>query len=161
MGQYVIRRLLALLPTLIFASLIVFLAVRAIPGDIIDQMLAQNDISSGQDREKIEAALGLDQPIHEQYFRWLGASAQGDLGTSLWTGTPVSSLIAERLPITFELGLLALLVSITVAIPIGIYSAIRQDTAGDYLARSFSIIMLSVPSFWLGTLVMVFPSVWW
>lgn len=161
MGQYVIRRLLALLPTLIFASLIVFLAVRAIPGDIIDQMLAQNDISSGQDREKIEAALGLDRPIHEQYFRWLGAAAQGDLGASLWTNTPVSSLIAERLPITFELGFLALLVSITVAIPIGIYSAIRQDTAGDYLARSFSIIMLSVPSFWLGTLVMVFPSVWW
>jgi peptide/nickel transport system permease protein len=161
LGQYVIRRLLALLPTLIFASLIVFLAVRAIPGDIIDQMLAQNDISSGQDREKIEAALGLDQPIHEQYFRWLGAAAQGDLGASLWTNTPVSSLIAERLPITFELGFLALLVSITVAIPIGIYSAIRQDTAGDYLARSFSIIMLSVPSFWLGTLVMVFPSVWW
>src|SRR5690606_15552525 len=80
---------------------------------------------------------------------------------SLWTNTPVTSQILDRLPITFELGLLALIVSITVAIPIGIYSAIRQDTAGDYVARSFSILMLSVPSFWLGTLVMVFPSVWW
>jgi len=160
-GQYVARRLLALIPTLIFASLIVFLAVRLIPGDAIDQMLAQNDISTGQDRAKIEAALGLDRPIHEQYVRWLAAIAQGDLGNSLWTNTPVASQIFDRLPITFELGFLALIVSITVAIPIGIYSAVRQDTPGDYLARSFSIVMLSVPSFWLGTLVMVFPSVWW
>lgn len=161
MRDYVLRRLLALLPTLIFASLIVFLAIRAIPGDIIDQMLAQNDLGSGQDRQKIEAALGLDKPVHEQYVRWLLAASQGDLGSSLWTNTPVSSLIAERLPVTFELGLLALMVSVSVAIPIGIYSAIRQDTMGDYLARSFSIIMLSIPGFWLGTLVMVFPSVWW
>lgn len=161
MGEYVTRRLLALIPTLIFASLIVFLAVRAIPGDVIDQMLAQNDISSGQDRAKIEAALGLDRPIYEQYFRWLGSITQGDLGNSLWTNTPVGEQILERLPITFELGLLALIVSITAAIPIGIYSAVRQDTAGDYIARSFSILMLSVPSFWLGTLVMVFPAVWW
>jgi peptide/nickel transport system permease protein len=152
---------MALVPTLIFASLIVFLAIRAIPGDIIDQMLAQNDLGSGQDRQKIEAALGLDKPVHEQYVRWLLAASQGDLGSSLWTNTPVSSLIAERLPVTFELGLLALMVSVSVAIPIGIYSAIRQDTMGDYLARSFSIIMLSIPGFWLGTLVMVFPSVWW
>jgi peptide/nickel transport system permease protein len=159
--DYVLRRLMALVPTLIFASLIVFLAIRAIPGDIIDQMLAQNDLGSGQDRQKIEAALGLDKPVHEQYVRWLLAASQGDLGSSLWTNTPVSSLIAERLPVTFELGLLALMVSVSVAIPIGIYSAIRQDTMGDYLARSFSIIMLSIPGFWLGTLVMVFPSVWW
>ncbi len=161
MRDYVLRRLMALVPTLIFASLIVFLAIRAIPGDIIDQMLAQNDLGSGQDRQKIEAALGLDKPVHEQYVRWLLAASQGDLGSSLWTNTPVSSLIAERLPVTFELGLLALMVSVSVAIPIGIYSAIRQDTMGDYLARSFSIIMLSIPGFWLGTLVMVFPSVWW
>lgn len=161
MRDYVLRRFLALVPTLIFASLIVFFAIRSIPGDIIDQMLAQNDLGSGQDRQTIEAALGLDKPVHEQYVRWLLSAVQGDLGSSLWTNTSVSSLIAERLPVTFELGLLALMVSISVAIPIGIYSAIRQDTMGDYLARSFSIIMLSIPGFWLGTLVMVFPSVWW
>jgi len=159
--DYVLRRFLALVPTLIFASLIVFFAIRSIPGDIIDQMLAQNDLGSGQDRQTIEAALGLDKPVHEQYVRWLLSAVQGDLGSSLWTNTSVSSLIAERLPVTFELGLLALMVSISLAIPIGIYSAIRQDTMGDYLARSFSIIMLSIPGFWLGTLVMVFPSVWW
>ena len=159
--NYIARRLLTLVPTLVFASLIVFLTVRLIPGDAIDQMLAQNDISSGDDRARIEAALGLDRPMWEQYFRWFGAVLRGDLGNSLWTNTPVSEQVFDRLPITFELGILALFVSISVAIPIGIYSAVKQDTAGDYIARSFSIIMLSVPGFWLATLVMVFPSVWW
>ncbi|MEQ8858018.1 MAG: ABC transporter permease [Pseudomonadales bacterium] len=161
MRDYILRRLLALIPTLLFASLIVFGSMRLIPGDVIDLMLAQNDIATAQDRATIEAALGFDKPVHEQYVTWLGAALRGDLGRSLWQNTPVVEQLAASLPITFELGLLALLVSISVALPIGIYSAMRQDTAGDYTARSFSLIMLAVPSFWLGTLVMVFPSVWW
>lgn len=161
MRNYVIRRLLTLLPTLFFASLIVFFAIRMIPGDVIDLMLSQNDVASDADRAQLQAALGFDQPAIQQYSKWVFAAMQGDLGYSLWQNTSVSSLLAERLPITFELGFLALLVSISVAIPIGIYSAMRQDTAGDYIARSFSLVMLAIPSFWLGTLVMVFPSVWW
>ncbi|NWG46456.1 MAG: ABC transporter permease [Alphaproteobacteria bacterium] len=161
MHAYVIRRLLALIPTLFFASLIVFVSMRVIPGDVVDLMLAQNDIATGQDRERIEASLGLDKPLHIQYVQWIGGALVGDLGHSLWQNTPVTELILARLPITFELGLLALFVALTVAIPIGIYSALYQDTAGDYIARSFSLLMLAVPSFWLGTLVMVFPSVWW
>jgi peptide/nickel transport system permease protein len=161
MRAYVLRRLLALVPTLVFASIIVFVSVRLIPGDVIDLMLAQNDISAAQDRARVEAALGLDQPMYVQYFRWAGAALQGDLGRSLWRNTPVSEQLAERLPISFELGALALLIALSVAIPIGVYSALRQDTLGDYVARSFSILMLAIPGFWLGTLVMVFPSVWW
>ena len=161
MQAYIVRRLIALIPTLIFASLIVFVLMRLIPGDVIDMMLAQNDIATTQDRAAIEAALGLDQPMHVQYFRWIGGVLQGDLGRSLWLNTPVTERLAETLPITFELGFLALIVALTVALPIGIYSAMRQDTAGDYITRSFSLIMLAVPGFWLGTLVMVFPSVWW
>ena len=161
MQAYVVRRLIALIPTLIFASLIVFVLMRLIPGDVIDMMLAQNDIATTQDRAAIEAALGLDQPMYVQYFRWIGGVLQGDLGRSLWLNTPVTQRLAETLPITFELGFLALIVALTVALPIGIYSAMRQDTAGDYITRSFSLIMLAVPGFWLGTLVMVFPSVWW
>ncbi|MCZ6656080.1 MAG: ABC transporter permease [Gammaproteobacteria bacterium] len=161
MQAYVVRRLIALIPTLIFASLIVFVLMRLIPGDVIDMMLAQNDIATTQDRAAIEAALGLDQPMYIQYFRWIGGVLQGDLGRSLWLNTPVTERLAETLPITFELGFLALIVALTVALPIGIYSAMRQDTAGDYITRSFSLIMLAVPGFWLGTLVMVFPSVWW
>ena len=85
----------------------------------------------------------------------------GDLGTSLWQGTPVTEHLRARLPVTFQLGFIALVVGLVIALPIGIYSAIRQDTAGDYLARSFSILLLAVPSFWLGTMVVVFPSIWW
>jgi peptide/nickel transport system permease protein len=161
MQAYIVRRLAALVPTLIFTSMIVFASIRLIPGDVIDLMLAQNDIATGQDREKIEAALGLDQPVYVQYFVWIGSVLRGDLGRSLWQNVPVTEQLAATLPITFELGLLALIVALSVALPIGIYSAMRQDTAGDYAARSFSLLMLAVPAFWLGTLVMVFPSVWW
>ena len=161
MQAFVTRRLLALVPTLIFASLIVFVSMRLIPGDVIDMMLAQNDLSTDHDRAAIEVALGLDQPMHVQYFRWIGGVLEGDLGRSLWQNTPVTEQLAATLPITFELGFLALIVALTVALPIGVYSALRQDTLGDYAARSFSLVMLAIPSFWLGTLVMVFPSVWW
>jgi len=90
-----------------------------------------------------------------------GILLAGDFGRSLWGNTPVAELLVARLPVTFELGLMALVVALAVAIPIGAYSAMRQDTAGDYLGRSFSILMLAVPSFWMGTMVMVFPSMWW
>ena len=163
MQAYIIRRLLALIPTLFFASVIVFVTVRMIPGDIIDLMLSQNDIAAGKmGREQLERALGLDQPMWLQYGRWVSAILfHGDFGNSLWQSTPVSEHLMARLPVTFELGAMALVVGLLVAIPIGVFSAVRQDTAGDYIARSFSILMLAVPSFWLGTMVMVFPSIWW
>jgi len=163
MQAYIVRRVLALIPTLFFASLIVFVTVRMIPGDVIDLMLSQNDIAASKmGREQLEQALGLDQPMWIQYGRWVGSILfHGDFGRSLWQNTPVTEQLLQRLPVTFELGLMALIVGLSVAIPIGVYSAIRQDTPGDYVARSFSILMLAVPSFWLGTMVMVFPSIWW
>jgi len=110
----------------------------------------------------IKHELGLDVPIYVQYWRWLGNLVlHGNLGNSLWTGTPVINEIKQRWPVTFELGILALLVTQIIALPIGIYSAIRQDSWGDYFARSFAIVCIAVPSFWLGTLVIVYPSIWW
>ena len=163
MQAYIVRRLLALVPTLFFASVIVFVTVRLIPGDIIDLMLSQNDIAAAKmGREQLERALGLDQPMWLQYWRWVGKILfHGDFGNSLWQSTPVGEFLLARLPITFELGLMALIVALSIAIPIGVYSATRQDSAGDYIARSFSILMLAIPSFWIGTMVMVFPSIWW
>jgi len=163
MQAYIVRRLVALVPTLFFASVIVFVTVRLIPGDIIDLMLSQNDIAAAKmGREQLEKALGLDQPMWLQYGRWVGAILlDGNFGRSLWQNTPVSEQLLACLPITFELGLMALIVALTIAIPIGVYSAMRQDSGGDYVARSFSILMLAVPSFWIGTMVMVFPSIWW
>lgn len=162
MSRYVVRRLLALVPTLLFASLIVFATVRMIPGDVIDMMLSQNDVAADKmSRDQLVRALSLDQPIHIQYLRWVGGILTGDLGRSLWQSTPVLELVLQRLSVTFELGLMALIVGLLVALPIGVYSAVRQDTAGDLIARSFAILMLAVPSFWTGTMVMVFPSIWW
>jgi peptide/nickel transport system permease protein len=163
MQAYIARRLLALLPTLLFASIIVFVTVRLIPGDVIDLMLSQNDISAGKvGREQLMQTLGLDRPMPEQYLRWVGAILlHGDLGSSLWQGTPVTEMLFARLPVTLELGAMAMVVGLIVAMPIGVYSAIRQDGVGDYVGRSFSILLLAVPGFWLGTMVMVFPSIWW
>ena len=163
MQAYLARRLLALIPALFFASLIVFVTVRLVPGSIIDMMLSQNDVGADKlSRDQLISTLGLDRPMWQQYFYWIsGILLHGDFGRSLWQNTPVAELLAARLPITFQLGFMALVVALTIALPIGIYSAIRQDTAGDYLTRSFSILMLAVPSFWMGTMVMVFPSIWW
>jgi len=163
MQAYLARRLLALIPALFFASLIVFVIVRLVPGNIIDMMLAQNDVGADKlSRDQLISTLGLDRPMWQQYFSWIsGILLHGDFGRSLWQNTPVRELLGARMPVTFELGLLAMIVALCTAIPIGIYSAIRQDTAGDYLTRSFSILMLAVPSFWMGTMVMVFPSIWW
>jgi peptide/nickel transport system permease protein len=163
MQGYIIRRFLALIPTLLFASFIVFITVRLIPGNIIDLMLSQNDVSaSKQTREQLEAALGLDTPIYIQYFKWMGALLfKGSLGNSLWTNTPVMEEILYRLPITLELGFLGLIIALIIGIPIGVYAALKQDTIGDYVLRTLSILALAIPAFWTGTLVMVFPSIWW
>ena len=163
MHAYILRRLIALVPTLFFASIIVFAIVRMVPGDVIDMMMSQNDIAANSlGRDELIHTLGFDRPMWEQYFRWTGAIVlHGDLGNSLWHGTPVLDMIMARVPATFSLGVMALIVALMIALPIGVYSAIRQDTGGDYIARSFSLLMLAVPSFWLGTMVMVFPSIWW
>ncbi len=162
MGAYILRRLLALVPTLIIASIIVFVTIRMIPGDVIDMMLSQNDIGADKlSRDQLIAALGMDKPMFQQYMLWVWGALRGDLGNSLWHSTPVLQEVLNRMPITFELGLMALIIGLLLALPIGVYSAMRQDTKSDLLFRSISILLLAVPSFWLGTMVMVFPSIWW
>lgn len=162
MGSYVARRVLALVPTLFFASVIVFVLVRLIPGDVIDMMLSERVGDSGVSRDQLMRALGLDRPLWQQYLQWVsGVVFHFDLGKSLWQHTSVWQLLAARLPVSLELSLLGTLCGLIIALPIGVYSAVRQNTALDYLARSASLLMLSVPAFWVGTLIMVFPSIWW
>ena len=163
MRAYLIRRLLALIPTMFFATLIVFCVIRLIPGDIIDLMISQHDFSDIEvTRKTLEEALGLDVPLHIQYFKWIkGIILHGDLGRSLWLDTQVSDEVLARLPVTLELAVIALIIGLAIAIPIGVYSAIRQDTAGDYAGRTFSILGLAIPGFWLGTMIVVYPSLWW
>ncbi len=161
MLSYTIRRLLLILPTLLLVTIIVFTVIRLVPGDVIELMASEQEFISGKGAEAIRHALGLDAPIFVQYWRWISGIVQGDFGTSLWTGEPVIEEITRRYPISFELGLLALVMGLLIALPIGVYSAIRQDSAGDYISRSFAILCITVPSFWLGTLVMVLPAIWW
>ena len=163
MKAYIIRRLLLIIPTLFLLSIIVFLSVRFIPGDVIDTMLASDQNTMvGIDREALLRQLGLDVPVYVQYGRWLrGIFLHGTLGTSLLGAWTVEEKIIGRLPVTIELGLLAILIALVIALPVGIYSAIRQDTVADYLGRSVAIIGLATPNFWLGIMVMIYPVIWW
>jgi peptide/nickel transport system permease protein len=161
---YIIRRILLLIPTLIFVAIIIFFLVRFVPGsavDVIEASLSQGG-TVNIDRAAIEHALGLDVPAYIQFFRWVGAIVlHGDFGNSIIQGRPVLTMVVERMPVTLELGILALIVGTLISLPIGVYSAIRQDTVGDYIGRTFAIICIAVPSFWVATLVMIYPSVWW
>jgi peptide/nickel transport system permease protein len=115
----------------------------------------------GKDLDDLRAKLGLDRPIHVQYTAWLGRLARGDLGESLWTRRPVVEELARRLPVSLELGVLALVFAILLAVPVGIFAAVRQDTLADYTARSLAILGLSMPGFWIATLVLLMPAIWW
>jgi len=176
MHDYVIRRLLLMIPTMFLVTLIVFLSVRFIPGSVIDLMLATmlDEESESMDIEILEEhlrdQLGLNAAIHVQYGRWLGftpqedgsfsGALQGNFGKSLWRQVPVTEEIGQRLPVSLELGILAFIIQLTISLPIGVYSAIRQDTAKDYAGRTFAILAISVPSFWIATMVMVYPSIY-
>ena len=162
MRAYIIRRLLLIIPTLFILTILVFLSVRFIPGDVIDAMLGKVEFLVDVDREALERMLGLDQPVYVQYGRWVGDIVwHGTLGKSLLGGGAVEDKIIDRLPVTIELGLLAIVIGLVIALPVGIYSAIRQDTAADYVARSIAVIGLATPNFWLGIMVMLYPAIWW
>ena len=164
MRAYIIRRLLLIIPTLFILSILVFLSVRFIPGDVIDVMVAEMDFYQGWDvdREALMRMMGLDVPVYVQYGRWMeGIFLHGTLGNSLLGAWTVEERIIDRLPVTLELGLLAIVIGLLIALPVGIYSAIRQDTAADYVGRSIAIIGLATPNFWLGIMVMVYPAIWW
>ena len=166
MRAYVIRRLLLVIPTLLILSMLVFLLLRFIPGDVIDKMEDQIDVAGGGsfviDREEMERRLGLDVPVPVQYGRWVGdILLRGSLGKSLYTREAVEQQILARLPVTVELGVMAIVIGLLLSLPVGVYSAIRQDTLADYAGRSAAIIGLAMPNFWLGTLVMIFPAIWW
>ena len=175
MRAYLIRRSLLIIPTLFILTIIVFLAVRFIPGDAIDVMMMSTE-QSGADREALERMLGLDVPVYVQYGRWIGVLPtpdrvtgearfkgllQGTFGESLTGGWSIEERITGRLPVTIELGVMAIVIGLVIALPVGIYSAIRQDTATDYAGRTVAVIGLATPNFWLGIMVMLYPAIWW
>ena len=153
-----------IVPTLFILSILVFLSVRFLPGDAIDAMLSKVEfIGAEVDREALERMLGLDVPVYVQYGRWIGGILRhGSLGHSLiGSRGAVEEKIIDRLPVTIELGVLAILIGLAIALPVGIYSAMRQDTAADYVGRSVAILGLATPNFWLAIMVVLYPSLWW
>jgi peptide/nickel transport system permease protein len=157
--SYVLRRLLIAVPSLLIASLIVFTLPRLIPGDVVQLMLEEK--AYGKDLADLRAKLGLDRPIPVQYVDWVGRIARGDLGESLWTRQPVLGELARRMPVTLTLGFLAIVVAVVIGVPIGILSAVRQDGALDFFARSAAILGLSIPGFVQAIVVILLPAIWW
>jgi len=157
--RYVLRRLLVAIPSLLIASLIVFSLPRLLPGDVVQLMLEEK--AYGKDLEDLRAKLGLNRPIHVQYFDWLGSVVRGQLGESLWTRQPVLTELTRRLPVTITLGIFATFVAIAIGMPIGVLAATRQDGALDFFARSAAILGLSIPGFVLAILVTLLPAIWW
>jgi peptide/nickel transport system permease protein len=164
MQGYLTRRIFLFIPTIFFLTAIVFFLVRFVPGSALDVIASQTTdfgVGEGLDREAVAHALGLDVPTHIQYIRWIkNIVLHGDLGDSIIYGRPVMQMIAERLPVTLELGILAIIFSILISIPVGVYSAVRQDTLMDYIGRSISILLIAIPGFWIATLVMIYPVIW-
>jgi peptide/nickel transport system permease protein len=153
MQRYILRRLLLMVPTLIGVSFVVFLIVRAVPGDVVDLIAGDFGAADPATKEALRKEFGLEGNIVAQYIRWLGDIVQFDLGKSLISGRTVTSELQSRLPVTVQLGLMAIFFSLLIAVPIGIISAVRQDTWADYIGRSFAIGLLAAPGFWIAILL--------
>ncbi|TMC77556.1 MAG: ABC transporter permease, partial [Chloroflexi bacterium] len=154
MRRYVAGRLLLMIPTLVGVAILTFVIMRMVPGDIVALKYAGSPVpQSVIDEERHQ--LGLDKPMWLQFTDWMGEIARFDLGTSLWTGHPVVEEIEIRFPLSLELAIIATLLAIAIAIPLGVLAAVRQDTWTDYAIRIFSIGGLAMPSFWIGLLMVL------
>ena len=156
MAKYALQRIFLHIPSLIIISFVTFALIRFIPGDTAVAMT--EELGYAANLEELRSLLGIDRPIHVQYFDWVGGFFQGDFGHSLWDGSDAGAELLHRLPITLEIALLSLLISVVIAIPVGVYSAVRQDTWGDYTARSAVVLFDSVPHFWIATLILILPA---
>jgi peptide/nickel transport system permease protein len=157
---YVLKRALSLVPTLVGVTILIFLMIRLIPGTVVDQMIGAEARVDEATKAEMRAYFGLDQPLPVQYWNWLSGLVRGDLGQSWRSGLPVSKMILDRLSVTAELALLALGVSLLVGIPLGIVSAVREDTPLDHVVRVTSLFSLSVPIFWQAAMLILALSLW-
>ena len=164
MFQYGTRRVLLFIPTLFLATIMVFALFWIVPGDAAMMLLTGDEDAAGkvtnEDIDRLREKMGLNRPIHVQYSAWVWDLMKGDMGDSLWYKTPILDDLKERFPVTIELALLALVMAFVVAVPLGIISAVKQDTKIDYAARVFALIGIAMPSFWIGILVVYALAYW-
>ena len=155
MAAYLTRRLMLMVVTLFGISVIIFFLLRVVPGNIVDILFDSAGMVNPAEKVKIERELGLDKPIAVQYAAWISGIARGDLGYSYVSEKPAIDEIAPRVPVTAKLALMALIFSIAIGIPLGVISAVKQNSGVDYALRVLSLTGLSVPAFWLGLLILM------
>ena len=157
MIQYIVRRLLLFIPTMILATVMVFALFWVVPGDAAMMILTGEEGESGrvntEDLEQLRKELGLDRPIHVQYGEWVFNLLKGDLGTSIWYRIPVMDELKDRFLVSMELAVMAILMAFVAAVPLGVISAVKQDTKVDYVSRIFVLIGIAMPTFWIGILM--------
>ncbi len=159
MSRYIIRRLLLLVPVLLGVTFLTFALIRVIPGDIVTNMMGVTAANNEETRAKVLRELGLDRPLLEQYVWWLGRILQGDFGYSFIHGGPVIDRIMRSLPITLEMCLLSMVMALLIGVPLGVLSAVRRGRPIDYIARVFSLLGVAAPSFFIGTLIVIFGAI--
>ena len=164
MRQYIIRRVFLMIPGVLFLTIFVFSMVRIVPGDVIEVIVGMQGGGRGgymseEMKDKVRAQLGLDRPIHVQYFVWLGQIVRGDLGESLFNKIPVVETLRKRYSVTLELIIITMIIMVVWGMAVGTISAIHQDTWVDYVLRSVAVLGLSMPYFWIAILVVVFGSI--
>jgi peptide/nickel transport system permease protein len=160
MYTYALRRLLLAIPVLLLSSVIVFGLMRVMPGDALTALMAESGNVSDRELQKLRKDLGLDRPYHEQYLLWVWQMVTFNPGYSIFTSEPIPIALKKAIPVTIELALLGMGMGLLIAIPVGVLSATRQDKFADYMGRLVAISGLSLPDFWLGTLVITFAAIW-
>src|SRR5437899_6672782 len=160
MQKYVIRRLLLAIPVLLLSSVIVFGLMRVMPGDALIALMGESGNVGQKELKKLRKDLGLDRPYHEQYAIWVWQMVSLNPGHSIFTNEPIPVSLRKAIPVTLELAALAMIIGLVIAVPVGVLSATRQDSASDYVGRVVAVSGLSIPDFWLGTLVITFAAIW-
>ena len=151
MAKYIVKRLLLMIPTLLGVAVLIFFLMRVVPGDIVEMRFAgESAFAQKENLDKERVRLGLDQPLWRQFMTWMVGIVRLDFGTSMWTGSPIIEEIKLRAALSFQLAVMATIIAVVLAIPLGVVAALKQDTWVDYAVRIFSIAGLATPSFWLG-----------
>ncbi|CAN5687985.1 ABC transporter permease [soil metagenome] len=159
MTRYILRRLLIAIPTLIGITILIFIAMRVLPGDPLAMTMSESSgkyVLSAAELAQARASLGLDKPYYQQYWAWMTEVLSGNLGHSFWTKEPISALILRRGPITAEIAIMAVIFSWLVGVPLGMLSAFWRNSVADYLSRMAITLFIAVPSFWVGLLIVLF-----
>ncbi len=159
MQRYVVRRLLLAAPTIVGVIIFVFIALRVLPGNVIEAISGEGFLTEEQ-KADLEKQFGLDKPLVVQFGLWWSGVFRGDFGDSLYNQQPTLSLWARSVPVTLELAIMGILLALIIGVPIGVLSAVKQDTPVDYLGRIIAILGVSAPDFWIGTLIIVYSAIW-